>query len=115
MKFEVPLASFMVDYAKKHGMELPKSVFLDTNDVESFSFVGNTHTATFKNGSVCIILLVTGEGRISEDEEEIFYYQVQYYPKEYGCTGYETDEPFYLIEKIESDFEKIIDFLHEMP
>lgn len=115
MKLEIPLADYMEDYAKKNNLELPKSVSLDTKDVVSFKINGYCHIATFKNGSVCIIHLVTGENRISFEEEEIFYYQIQYYPKEYGCSGVESDDPFYLIYKLDSHFEKVTDFLFEMP
>ena len=112
MKIEVPLVDYMKDYAKEK--DLPNSVFLDTDEVESCKVSNNATSITFKNGSVCIVLLVSGEDRISEDKEEIFYYQVQYYPKEYGCEGVE-DDPFYMIYKIDRDFENITDFLSELP
>jgi hypothetical protein len=104
MKFTISKAEYMID------QNIPSSISIDTSIIISCKKDNESFELTFLNGSVCKILILDNYDHDLHDE--LKYYQIQYYPKEYDCE-YETDDPFYLIYFYLED-EKILDLLNDL-
>lgn len=120
MLFTIPMYEGTDEYVKR---PLPKEITIDTKNIISIESTGDheelIYEITFKNKSVCIILYQI-DGYYDE-KTGLFEpsYQIQYFPKEFGCKGEGKDDPYYIIFMITKEkennhlYNELMEFIEE--